>query len=36
MYELMGLLGILATAAYIHAFVYRRRQYLIMFAIARR
>src|SRR5205807_9475217 len=33
MYELMGLLGILATAAYIHAFVFRRRRYLIMFAI---
>jgi mannosyltransferase len=33
MYELMGLLGILATTAYIHAFVFRRRKYLIMFAI---
>jgi 4-amino-4-deoxy-L-arabinose transferase-like glycosyltransferase len=33
MYELMGLLGILATAAYLHAFVFRRRRYLIMFAI---
>jgi mannosyltransferase len=33
MYELMGLLGLLATAAYLHAFVYRRRRYLIMFAI---
>jgi mannosyltransferase len=33
MYELMGLLGLLATAAYIHAFVYRRRRYLIMFAV---
>ena len=33
MYELMGLLGILATAAYIHAFVFRRRRYLIMFAV---
>jgi hypothetical protein len=33
MYELMGLLGILATAAFIHAFVYRRRGYLIMFAV---
>jgi len=33
MYELMGLLGILATAAYIHAFIFRRRGYLIMFAI---
>lgn len=33
MYELMGLLGILATASYIHGFVYRRRRYLIMFAV---
>jgi hypothetical protein len=33
MYELMGLLGILATAAFLHAFVFRRRRYLIMFAI---
>jgi uncharacterized membrane protein len=33
MYELMGLLGVLATTAYIHAFVFRRRGYLIMFAI---
>jgi uncharacterized membrane protein len=33
MYELMGLLGLLATAAYIHAFVFRRRRYLIMFAL---
>jgi hypothetical protein len=33
MYELMGLLGILATAAFIHGFVYRRRGYLIMFAV---
>jgi hypothetical protein len=33
MYELMGLLGIIATAALIHAFVYRRRKYLIVFAI---
>ena len=33
MYELMGLLGILATAAFIHAFVYRRRRYLVMFAV---
>ena len=34
MYELMGLLGIIATAAFIHAFVYRRRRYLIVFAIS--
>jgi mannosyltransferase len=33
MYELMALLGILETAAFLHAFVYRRRGYLIMFAI---
>jgi len=34
MYALMGLLGLLATAGYLHAFVYRRRGYLIMFAVA--
>ena len=33
MYELLGLLGILATAAFLHAFVFRRRKYLIMFAV---
>lgn len=33
MYELMGLLGILATAAFIHAFVLRRRRYLVVFAV---
>jgi mannosyltransferase len=33
MYELMGLLGILATAAFIHGFVYRRRKYVAMFAV---
>jgi hypothetical protein len=33
MYELMGLLGLLATAAFVHAFVFRRRRYLIMFSI---
>ncbi len=32
MYELMALLGILETTAFIHAFVYRRRGYLILFA----
>jgi mannosyltransferase len=32
MYELMALLGILQTAAFLHAFVYRRRGYLILFA----
>jgi hypothetical protein len=33
MYELMGLLGILATAAFVHGFLYRRRRYLILFAV---
>ena len=33
MYELMALLGILETAAFLHAFVYRRRGYLILFAV---
>src|SRR5437588_6678043 len=33
MYELMGLVGLVATAAFIHAFVYRRRMYLIVFAL---
>jgi mannosyltransferase len=33
MYELMGLIGILQTAAFIHGFVYRRRGYVIMFAV---
>ena len=33
MYELMGLLGLVATAAFIHGFVYRRRRYLILFAV---
>lgn len=33
MYSLMALLGLLATAAFIHAFVFRRRKYLIMFAV---
>ncbi len=34
MYELMGLLGLLATASFMHAFVFRRRRYLIMFAVS--
>jgi hypothetical protein len=34
MYTLMALLGLLATAGLIHGFVYRRRKYLILFAIA--
>jgi hypothetical protein len=33
-YELMVLLGLLATAGFLHAFVYRRRQYLWLFAAA--
>ncbi len=33
MYELMGLLGLLATAAFLHAFVFRRRKYLILLAV---
>jgi hypothetical protein len=32
MYELMALLGLIATAAFIHGFVYRRRRYLFVFA----
>ena len=34
MYELMGLLGIFATAGFLHAFVYRRRGYLVMFSLS--
>jgi mannosyltransferase len=34
MYEMMGLLGLIATAAFVHAFVFRRRRYLVVFAIA--
>jgi hypothetical protein len=34
MYTLMALLGLLATAGLIHGFVYRRRKYLILFAVA--
>ncbi len=34
MYELMGLLAIVATAAFIHAFVFRRRGYLALFAVS--
>jgi mannosyltransferase len=33
MYELMGLLGIIGTAAFIHGFVYRRRKYVILFSV---
>jgi len=31
MYELMGLLGVMATAGFVHGFVYRRRRFLILF-----
>ena len=34
MYELMGLLGLFATAGFLHGFVYGRRKYLIMFSIS--
>ena len=33
MYTLMALLGLLATAGFIHGFIYRRRKYLILFVI---
>jgi mannosyltransferase len=33
MYTLMALLGLLATAGFIHGFIYRRRRYLILFAV---
>jgi 4-amino-4-deoxy-L-arabinose transferase-like glycosyltransferase len=34
MYELMGLLGLAATAGFVHGFVYRRRRYLLLFGAA--
>jgi hypothetical protein len=34
MYSLMALLGLTATAGFLHAFVYRRRRYLILFAVS--
>jgi mannosyltransferase len=34
MYELMGLLGLLATIGFMHGFVYRRRKYVILFAVS--
>jgi hypothetical protein len=34
MYELMALLGLIATTAYLHGFLYRRRRYLFLFAVA--
>ena len=33
MYTLMALLGLLATAGFIHGFVYRRWRYLVLFAV---
>ncbi len=33
MYTLMALLGLLATAGFVHGFIYRRRRYLILFTI---
>jgi len=34
MYAPLGLLGLLATAGFLHACLFRRRQYLILFAVA--
>ncbi|MGO9974265.1 MAG: glycosyltransferase family 39 protein [Solirubrobacteraceae bacterium] len=34
MYSLMALLGLLATAGFLHGFVYRRRRYVALFAVA--
>jgi hypothetical protein len=34
MYELMALLGLVATAAFLHGFLFRRRRYLFLFAAA--
>jgi mannosyltransferase len=34
MYEFMGLLGVLATAGFVLGFVYRRRRFLVLFAVA--
>ncbi len=33
MYELMGLLGTVATTAYVLGFIYRRRRYLVLFGV---
>src|SRR5437588_1131637 len=33
MYTLMALLGLLATAGFIHGFIYRRRRFLILFGV---
>jgi mannosyltransferase len=34
MYELMGLLGVIATAAFLQGFVYRRRRFLPLFGLS--
>ncbi|MDQ4134104.1 MAG: glycosyltransferase family 39 protein [Actinomycetota bacterium] len=34
MYSLVALLSVLVSAAFLHAFVYRRRKYAVMFAVA--
>ena len=34
MYSLMALLGLMAAAGFVHAFVFRRRRYLILFAVS--
>ncbi len=34
MYVLMALLGLLATAGFLHAFVYRRRRYVVLFSVS--
>ena len=34
MYTLMTLLGLLASTAFIHAFIYRRRKYLVLFVVS--
>jgi mannosyltransferase len=34
MYSLMALLGLLATAGFMHGFVYRRRKYVILFSVS--
>jgi mannosyltransferase len=34
MYELMALLGLLATAGFLHGFIFRRRKYLILFSVS--
>ncbi len=33
-YELMALIGLVSTATFLHAFVFRRRRYLVAFAIS--